>query len=104
MFLREGKVFAHDLHIHIDFVGDADRGDFAAVVSQLLEPRRKIFVRRLARHVKAKDARMRLVVVGRVHGIEALLTGRVPNLSLHRLAVDLVGKKEPTREKARAGE
>ena len=89
MFLREGKVFAHDLHIHIDFVGDADRGDFAAVVSQLLEPLRQIFVRLLARDVEAKDAGVGLVVVGGVHRVEPLLPGGVPKIHLYLLAVDV---------------
>ena len=89
VLLGEGKLLAHDLGVDVDLVGDADGGDLGAVVSQLLEPRREVLVRRLARHVKAQDARVRLVVVGGVHRVEALLPGGVPEVDLDRLAVDL---------------
>ena len=52
-------------------------------------PRRQVRVRRLARHVKHEDARVRFVVVAGVHAGEALLAGRVPKVDRDLGAVNL---------------
>eukprot|EP00962_Isochrysis_galbana_P009598 scaffold2672_cov112-Isochrysis_galbana.AAC.5 len=56
--------------------------DPGAVVSELLVPGRQVLIRLLARHVKAHDAGVRHVIIGRVHRVEALLPGRVPKVDL----------------------
>jgi hypothetical protein len=89
VLLGEAELLAHHLDVDVDLVGDADGRDLCAVLPQLLDPRWKVLVRLLARHIEAEDARVRLVVVSGVHRVEALLAGGVPEVDLDGLAVDL---------------
>ena len=61
------------------------------MVPQLLQPARDVLVGLVLRGVVDKQRPDGTAIVGRRYGTVPFLTGRIPNLSLDRLGVDLDG-------------
>lgn len=75
---RKRKGLACDGLVDVDLVGHHNCGDALAVVLQLGPPRLQVLVCHLACDIEDHDTRVRAVVVGRMHAVEALLASGVP--------------------------